>query len=71
MLFPWTKLERGQAFFIPALDLAPVREQGLLAAVPLRLNDARARYAIKDGMLGVLFYRLPFAQPLRSGSLPP
>lgn len=55
--FPWDRLDRGQGFFVPALDLDAMREAGLLAAVPLRLKDARAAYGIKDGQLGVLFYR--------------
>jgi hypothetical protein len=55
--FPWDRLDRGQGFFVPALDLDAMREAGLLAAVPLRLKDARATYGIKDGQLGVLFYR--------------
>jgi hypothetical protein len=55
--FPWDRLERGQGFFVPALDLEAVREAGLLAAVPLRLKDARAMYAIRQGRLGVFFYR--------------
>ena len=57
--FPWDKLERGQGFFVPTLDLDAMREAGLLAAVPLHLKDARAAFVIRRGKLGVFFYRLP------------
>jgi len=66
--FPWDRLDRGQGFFVPALDLDAMREAGLLAAVPLRLKDARAAYGIKDGQLGVLFYRKAPARSARDGS---
>jgi hypothetical protein len=62
MKWPWEKIEKGQGFFVPALDVAKVREQGLLAAVPLKITDARAKLCIKQGRLGVLFYRVPPAQ---------
>lgn len=57
MKLPWTTLEKGQGFFIPALDLDPVREAGLVDAVRHRVVDAHALYCIYDGMVGVLFYR--------------
>lgn len=65
MKFPWDKVEREQGFFIPALDLAPLREAGLLAALRLQIKDARARYVIMQGQLGVLFYRGPSAPKSR------
>lgn len=57
--YPWDKLEKGQGFFVPALDLEAERRAGLLAAVPLHLKDARAAFVIRRGKLGVFFYRLP------------
>jgi hypothetical protein len=60
--YPWNRLEKGQGFFVPALDLEAVRQAGLLAAVPLRIKDARAQFGIRQGRLGVLFYRLPLVQ---------
>jgi hypothetical protein len=60
--YPWNRLEKGQGFFVPALDLEAVRQAGLLAAVPLRIKDARAQFGIRRGRLGVLFYRLPPVQ---------
>jgi hypothetical protein len=61
--YPWNKVERGQGFFVPALDLAKEREAGLRAAVQHHLTDARAVYTISTGRLGVLFYRLPPVSP--------
>lgn len=57
MKLPWKTLEQGQGFFIPALDLDPVREAGLVDAVKQRVVDAHALYCIHNGLLGVLFYR--------------
>ena len=61
--YPWTSLERGQGFFIPALDFDPTIEAGLRAAVRAKLIDARALVCIRQGQLGVLFYRLPLGRP--------
>jgi len=58
---PWTTLEKGQGFFIPALDLDATREAGLLEAVKVRVLDAQALYCLHNGMQGVLFYRKPIA----------
>ena len=60
--YPWDKVEKGQGFFVPALDLEAERRAGLLAAVPHHLKDARAQFVIRRGKLGVFFYRLPPAQ---------
>jgi hypothetical protein len=54
--WPWAQLEEGAGFFVPCLDLARVREAGLRAAIPHKFN-AKARYAIKGGLMGVWFYR--------------
>lgn len=59
MKLPWKTLEKGQGFFIPALDLDPVREAGLVEAVKARVLDAEALYCIHNGLVGVLFYRKP------------
>lgn len=56
--YPWSQLEKGQGFFVPALDLEATREAGLLAAVRARVRDARAEPCVRQGQLGVLFYRL-------------
>ena len=57
--YPWKELEKGQGFFVPALDLDVVQEAGLLAAVQVRVLDARAMPCLFRGMFGVLFYRKP------------
>jgi hypothetical protein len=59
--FPWTKIEKGQGFFIPCLDHAAMRELGLKKAVLCRILDARAITGIHNGFTGVLFYRPPRA----------
>lgn len=56
--FPWNKTERGQGFFIPCLDTEDVRVRGLNAALRYRLRDARAIAGIRQGVIGVWFYRL-------------
>jgi hypothetical protein len=61
---PWMRLEKGQGFFVPCLDTDAVRVAGLNAALACRIFDARAYVAIKDGFIGVWFYRMP---PRNSG----
>lgn len=60
--YPWRRLEKGQGFFVPALDLEAVREAGLKSAIRDRVKDARAMYCVRAGMLGVLFYRPPYTR---------
>ena len=67
-LFPWHKLDKGQAFFVPALDVEPLREEGLKAAVTHRVLDARSVVCIMQGKLGVLFYRATPELARRLGS---
>ena len=66
--FPWTKVEKGQGFFVPCLDTEAVRELGLKKATLSRILDARAKTGIYNGFTGVLFYRLPPAPSQRTGS---
>ena len=56
--YPWPRLERGQGFFVPCIDTAAVRTEGLNKALGFRLFDAGAKGGIKDGFTGVWFYRL-------------
>ena len=56
--YPWEKLEPGEGFFVPGLNLVEVKERGLRASVPYPFR-AYATFGIKDGMLGVWFYRRP------------
>ena len=57
--YPWTKLERGQGFFVPCLDPEAVKEDGLKKAVFLHMFDAHAKVGIRGGLMGVWFYRRP------------
>lgn len=61
-LFPWDKVEKGQGFFIPALDPEEVREAGLRLAAVKRVFDARAEFVIRRGQVGVWFYRVQSAR---------
>ena len=54
--YPWTKLQKGEGFFVPALNLKKARELGLRAAVSVRIQG-QAMFVIKDGLIGVWFYR--------------
>lgn len=55
--YPWKRVEPHHGFFVPALDLKAVREAGLKAAIQQRVFDANGVYVIKQGRLGVWFYR--------------
>jgi len=57
--YPWHLVERGQGFFVPCLDAEPVIQAGLHKALGYRYFDARAKIGVKNGVIGVLFYRLP------------
>lgn len=56
-LFPWSRLSRGQGFFIPCINTEEVRQAGLNEALRQRIFGAHAYTAIKDGLIGVWFYR--------------
>jgi hypothetical protein len=64
-LFPWENVQRGQGFFVPALDVDAVREAGLLAALKLHITDAVAFRGIVKGRLGVYFCRRPISPKLK------
>lgn len=55
--FPWQRLEKGQAFFVPCLNPKPMMEYGLKQAVSCRILNARAVPGIYGGAIGVMFYR--------------
>ena len=57
--YPWRQVEKGQGFFVPCLDVARVQTEGLNAALTERLFDAKAYPAIRDGLIGVWFFRTP------------
>ena len=55
--YPWKQLRPGQGFFVPCLDTTNTMEEGLKAAISLRMFNAKAKAGIIAGKLGVLFYR--------------
>jgi hypothetical protein len=55
--YPWLRLEKGQGFFVPCIDTTKIYEEGLKAAVSVRVFDAKAKPGISKGRLGVLFVR--------------
>jgi hypothetical protein len=57
--YPWATTEKGQGFFVPCLDTDAIRLAGLNAALGHRILDAKAFAGIKDGLIGVWFYRTP------------
>jgi hypothetical protein len=56
-LFPWSRLEKGQGFFVPCVNTEEVRLAGLNEALRQRVFGAKAYTAIKDGRCGVWFFR--------------
>ena len=61
-LFPWQRLEKGQGFFIPCLDVEKVRLAGLNQALRCRVFDALAYPGTRGGLMGVWFFRKPPAR---------
>lgn len=55
--FPWSRLKKGEGFFVPCIATEKVRQAGLNAALSFRIFDAKAYPAIHKGMSGVWFYR--------------
>lgn len=55
--YPWSKVEKGQGFFVPCLDVEKVRKAGLNEALRHRIFNAKAYPAIKNRLSGVWFYR--------------
>lgn len=62
-LFPWPQTERGQGFFVPCLNADEVLRAGLNEALRYRMFDARAYPAVRNGLSGVWFFRLPDRKP--------
>jgi hypothetical protein len=55
--YPWHRIERGQGFFIPCLNLEQTKKEGLDEALRYRVFDAKAIPATREGLIGVWFYR--------------
>lgn len=56
-LFPWSKLRKGQGFFVPCLNLDEIQRIGLDEALRHHIFGAKATPAIRGGLIGVWFYR--------------
>ena len=57
IVFPWEKLEPGQGFFVPCLDTHAIRTEGLNQALKHRIFNAKAIPCIRQGFIGVWFFR--------------
>jgi hypothetical protein len=68
--WPWQRLEKGQGFFIPCLDAEALRMEGLDKALEARIFNAQCVACIKNGQIGLWFYRKPPSNPERSSALP-
>lgn len=56
-VFPWSKTEVGQGFFVPCLDFLKVRELGMRAAMHYDIKVS-ATPGVRGGLSGVWFSRL-------------
>jgi hypothetical protein len=56
-LFPWQSVSKGQGFFVPCLNTEEVRQAGLKEALRHRIFNAKAKVGIKNGLIGVWFFR--------------
>jgi hypothetical protein len=68
--WPWFELEKGQGFFIPCLDIEALRQEGLDKAMEARIFNAQCVACIKNGRIGLWFYRRPPSNSERSVALP-
>jgi len=55
--YPLAHLKPGESFFVAGLDLAGIRERGLVAALSYRYK-MKATFGIQNGLIGVRFLRL-------------
>ena len=54
--YPWKKTSVERGFFVPTLNPEKTIEEGLRASVRYRIRPI-ATYGIKDGLIGVWFFR--------------
>ena len=54
--YPWSEIPKDGSFFVPAVDTAQVKHEGLVAALHLRIK-AKAKIGLLHGQHGVLFTR--------------
>jgi hypothetical protein len=58
--YNWANLKPGEGVFVPGLDVHKLREMGLRAAIlpGIRFHErVHAKIGIRNGLIGVLFYR--------------
>lgn len=55
--FPWPSIKVGQGFFIPCINTEAMRKFGLSQALQQRVFQAKAIPAVRDGLIGIWFYR--------------
>jgi hypothetical protein len=56
VLYPWNSIKKGECFFVPAVSPPKVKQEGLTAALHLRIR-AKAEFGLLGGRHGVLFTR--------------
>lgn len=54
--YPWTETKPKGSFFVPSIDPAQTKHEGLVAALHLRIK-AKAFIGVLNGKHGVLFTR--------------
>jgi hypothetical protein len=52
--YPWASMRKGDAIFIPTLDEASTKEEGLKTALSFG-RFVNHKFGIFDGRLGILF----------------
>jgi len=58
LIYPLDNLKPHDCFFVAGLDVDGIRERGMSAALQYRYK-MKATVVIYDGLIGVLFRRLP------------
>lgn len=69
--WPWATVKKGQGFFIPCLDPNAVAKQGMRKAMEVRRFDAHYSIGIRNGLIGVWFFRRPSGFVPRTQSVVP
>lgn len=54
--YPWADIKKDECFFVPAVSTNKIKQEGLTAALHLRIR-ASAEFGLLGGKHGVLFTR--------------
>lgn len=54
--YPWADIKKDECFFVPAVSTYKIKQEGLTAALHLRIK-ASAEFGLLEGKHGVLFTR--------------